>query len=195
MKKVNLNFWIDSVALIAFLLLTSTGIILHYLLPPGSGHQTVLWNMDRHEWGNIHFWLSLTFFGVLVLHLFLHWKWIFNVLKGRVQDSSGIRLGLGFLGLMTVLLLSLTPLLAPVEQKTQIEHQDLAQKKNQGNEIRGSMSLTEVSQQYQIPMSYWIQKTHLSADKLQAIRCNELVKQYGFSMFQLRQWIEEYQKD
>lgn len=32
--------------------------------------------MSRHEWGEIHFYLSLGFLAILIFHLFLHWGWI-----------------------------------------------------------------------------------------------------------------------
>ena len=49
MKRANLNFLIDTVAFVAFVLLISTGLLVHYVLPAGSGHFSILWGMDRHE--------------------------------------------------------------------------------------------------------------------------------------------------
>ena len=51
MNRTWVNFVIDTVAFVAFVLLTTTGVLMRYLLPPGSGHYTTIWGLDRHEWG------------------------------------------------------------------------------------------------------------------------------------------------
>ncbi|NIQ14683.1 MAG: DUF4405 domain-containing protein, partial [Candidatus Dadabacteria bacterium] len=71
MKKKNLNFIIDILAFVCFVLLTTTGVLMKFILPPGSGHYATIWGLDRHEWGNIHFWVSVIFFSILILHLIL----------------------------------------------------------------------------------------------------------------------------
>jgi len=62
MKIVKLNFIVDVVAFAGFVVLTTTGVLMRYILPPGSGHYSTIWGMDRHEWGGIHFWASVLFF-------------------------------------------------------------------------------------------------------------------------------------
>jgi len=106
---------IDVIAFLGFVALTSTGVVLHYLLPPGSGRWTSLWGLSRHQWGAIHFWVSVVFFAVLALHLFLHWRFIAGLLRGRVRQGGGLRFALGVVGLVAVVLLALAPLLTPVQ--------------------------------------------------------------------------------
>jgi len=55
MKRIHLNFIIDSFAFVGFILLTATGILMRYILPPGSDGYTMIWSLDRHQWGSIHF--------------------------------------------------------------------------------------------------------------------------------------------
>ena len=38
MNRTTLNFVVDTAAFVGFVLLTTTGVLMHYLLPPGSGH-------------------------------------------------------------------------------------------------------------------------------------------------------------
>ena len=73
MKRTRLNFVIDAAAFAVFLFLVSTGMLLRYQLPPGSGglhgrgvgygesQQPVLllWGWTRHQWGEIHYWKVL----------------------------------------------------------------------------------------------------------------------------------------
>jgi len=82
-KKKHLNFIIDTIAFVGFVVLTTTGVLMRYILPPGSGRYSTIWSMDRHEWGDIHFWVSVVFFLILAFHLVLHWRWIVCVVTGR----------------------------------------------------------------------------------------------------------------
>ncbi len=115
-RRSDLNKLVDALAFASFVSLTTTGIILKYILVPGSGHRYTIWQLDRHQWGDLHFWISVGFFSVLTIHLFLHWKWIFAVVKGKTAEYSGRRLGLGLVGLAALILLAISPILSPVEQ-------------------------------------------------------------------------------
>jgi hypothetical protein len=35
--------------------------------------------MDRHEWGTIHLILGFVLFGMLIIHVVLHWNMIMNI--------------------------------------------------------------------------------------------------------------------
>lgn len=115
MKRPTLNLAVDVAAFATFVLLTSTGVLLRYVLPPGSGHRTTIWELDRHEWGEIHFWISMTFLGLLAIHLLVHRRWIASVVRGRPREGSGLRVALGIVGLLAVLAAAAAPFLAEVE--------------------------------------------------------------------------------
>lgn len=83
---VTTNFAVDAISLINLVLLTTTGLLLHVTLPPGSGRLTAL-GLTRHQWGDIHFYLAIAFFVIMALHLVLHWRWIFCVLKGKSSQG------------------------------------------------------------------------------------------------------------
>lgn len=69
MKRTSLNFWIDALAFVGFAFLTTSGILLRYQRPSGSGRAntmggghraqakpvSVLWGLSRHEWGDVHY--------------------------------------------------------------------------------------------------------------------------------------------
>jgi len=78
MRKNVLNFVVDSVTLLTLLWLVLTGLLIEFILPPrrGTGVQRFLWGMDRHDWGDVHFWTAAALGGLLVLHVALHWKWV-----------------------------------------------------------------------------------------------------------------------
>jgi len=132
MKRSNLNFLVDAASFVAFLFLLSTGLLLRYQLPPGSGGLegrgtgsnaayrlvTLLWDRTRHDWGEIHFWIAVALVTVLALHLFLHWKWIVCAIRGTQSHASGWRFGLGLVSLLALLILAVMPLVAPTERAT-----------------------------------------------------------------------------
>lgn len=88
--KINRSLWISVTDLVAFfsvLFLAFSGVVIRYALPRGSGgggtgwraaSRPVMefWNLSRHEWGDLHFWVSMIFVAAICLHLFLHWNWI-----------------------------------------------------------------------------------------------------------------------
>jgi hypothetical protein len=115
MKRPALNFIIDALAFVQFAFLTTTGVLMHFILPPGSGHRQSIWSLDRHEWGEIHLWIAFALLATLALHLLLHWRWIVCTVQGRQTSSSGLRLGLGVLGLVAAVGLAAAPLYGDVE--------------------------------------------------------------------------------
>ncbi|MFO7603877.1 MAG: DUF4405 domain-containing protein [Gammaproteobacteria bacterium] len=116
MKRANIHFIVDVLAFVAFALMTSTGVLLHYLLPPGSGRFSSLWDLNRHAWGEIHYWVSVALFVLLVIHLLLNWRWIVGMVRGHRHEGSGYRMALGLVGLLALVSLAMAPLLAPVER-------------------------------------------------------------------------------
>jgi len=105
MKRSSLNFIVDLVSFVTLLGMVFTGIIMKYILPPGTGgcgrmfrggraEETVrdLWSMTRHEWGSVHFYLALLFIVLMAAHILLHWTWIKNYFKsllGFARETTG----------------------------------------------------------------------------------------------------------
>ena len=193
MKRNKLNFLIDAAAFFGFVMLTTTGILMRYILPPGSGHFTTIWGLDRHEWGGIHFWVSILFFSLLALHLVLHWRWIVSVVTGRSREASGLRAGLGLVGLVAVIALSMAPLLTPIEKNySGNKASPLSAHQHEGISIRGSMTLREVEQATEVPVDYMITSLMLPASISPDARLGPMSKKYGFSMYAVREIIAEY---
>jgi hypothetical protein len=63
---------------LAFCLMAGTGLLLAYRLPPSGrgGRGLRFFEMGRHEWGDIHLWISFAFLALVVLHLVLNWNWL-----------------------------------------------------------------------------------------------------------------------
>lgn len=185
-KKLTQDAWIDLVAFIAFVFLAATGVMLRYILPPGSGRITNVWGLDRHEWGTVHFWISIVFFSVMALHLIWHWKWIVCVIKGKETNKSGVRMGLGLMGLLVVIILALSPILSPVEKGVTGAGNTPRQTEVK---LAGYMSLQDVSQQNNIPVKVLVKELGLSANVDPTETIGRIRKTYGLEMDDIRQVI------
>ena len=211
MKRTTLNYWTDALAFIGFLCLTTSGILLRYQLPPGSGRLdsvgggrqaqekavSILWGLTRHEWGDIHYYIAIGLMAVLAFHIVLHWKWIVCVTQGKPVDRSGYRLGLGVIGLLAVVLLSAAPLLSPAVQIprstlqnkiAEESHIDLDDKA-----ILGDMTLEEVEAQTKVPITYILEQLDLPPTTSPQERLGRLKRQQGFQMKDVRSIISGYE--
>jgi hypothetical protein len=63
---------------LSFCGLIGTGALIHWKLVPGSagGHGLTVLDMNRHEWGDIHFWLAVICVSATFAHLALNWLWL-----------------------------------------------------------------------------------------------------------------------
>ncbi len=113
MSRFSLIKLVDIAAFALFVLLSSTGVLMHFFIPPGSGRAKTVWGMTRHEWGEIHFYIATTFFAVLVVHLFLHSSFIAELFKSDLAEKSSLRQALGIVGLLVLFALSIAPFLLP----------------------------------------------------------------------------------
>ncbi len=81
MRKGTANYVLDALSLVVMLAIAATGLLMKFVLPPGSGSLSV-WGLGRHAWGGIHFWLASAVILLLVVHLALHWAWVCASTRG-----------------------------------------------------------------------------------------------------------------
>lgn len=105
MKRYFDNLLIDLVAATLMIGMAATGYILRFPLPPGSNKYLALWGLTRHQWGDVHFWISLALLGVVLLHLGLHWQWIVVSVKRKWSVTKAASGSVLYSGLATVLIL------------------------------------------------------------------------------------------
>jgi uncharacterized protein DUF4405 len=125
MKRGKVNMLVDLLSLVIFSLVVSTGLVLRAVLPPGSGRLPaeggthdqilVLWGLSRHQWGQIHTYLSIALLLVLSLHVALHWRFFSSAFGKKADPGLRRRMILGVVGLLSVVALAVAPLLSPVK--------------------------------------------------------------------------------
>lgn len=102
MNRTLLNIIIDLIAAVLFLGMIATGYLLRFPLPPGSNKSLVLWGLGRHQWGDVHFWISLALLATMTMHLLLHWNWIVTVVAKRCGRLKSVQPSLIRSGLWTL---------------------------------------------------------------------------------------------
>ena len=79
MSKTTVNYIINAVLAALMLNIAFIGILLGFVVPKGerAGYESkVLWGLHRHDWGDIHLYLSLALLVLIVVHVWLHWPWV-----------------------------------------------------------------------------------------------------------------------
>jgi hypothetical protein len=105
LKRFFDNLLIDLIAAALMVGMVATGYILRFPLPPGSNKYLSLWGLTRHQWGEVHFWISLALFGVIFLHITLHWQWVVVSVRRKLSAAKAAPGSAWFSGLMTFLVL------------------------------------------------------------------------------------------
>ena len=78
-RRTAVSFWVAIAMLVSLLGTAFIGLLLAFAMPRGDGGppaRRILWGLRRHDWGDIHLGLALTFLALVVLHIILHWSWI-----------------------------------------------------------------------------------------------------------------------
>ena len=218
MKSSTLKFLIDSIAFVAFVLLASTGLLMRFVLPPGSGRFRALWGMDRHEWGQLHFWIAVTMLAAIALHLVLNWKWVVCMVRGQRPRGAGLRVALAVAGLAAVVALAAAPFFGRVEQAGEPPHRlrvaeaggdsaDLAGPpaadaphrgrgagagEGEGPAIDGSMTLAAVERLTGVPAAVVLRELGLPEDLPRDENLGRLRRAHGFEMQDVREAVRKH---
>lgn len=85
--------------------MAATGLLLAFRLPPGreGGKGLSVMGWDRHEWGDLHTWMGYVIMGLILVHLALHWRWLWQVAAKKHRWPLLLGFGLGFAMIVTLL--------------------------------------------------------------------------------------------
>jgi hypothetical protein len=87
MKKVHMNYLLDAVIALAFLMSAFSGVAFIFMGDGGyqggrnPGFATAFLSIPRTTWSDLHLLTSLVMITGVVVHLILHWKWIVCVTR------------------------------------------------------------------------------------------------------------------
>lgn len=81
MNKNTLKYILDITLFIDMCSVSVIGIILGFIIPQGKAIDKYFLGMHRHDWGDIHLYLSLFLIVLLFFHVWFNWLWIKNSTK------------------------------------------------------------------------------------------------------------------
>lgn len=192
--------------------LAATGIVLHFVLPPGTGKSRVLWGLARHEWGDVHFWMAIAMAVGVLLHVALHWAWVVLTCSNLHKSDKPYvperrtRVVAGILAVITVVALiagfwwaavdSVRPSTGGQENAaSRPAHGARAEGGKQGghpgdnspSQIRGSMTLEEAATAAGLTLDAARQRLGLPADVPGTEKLGQLAKRLNLTMSDFRQ--------
>ena len=203
-NKTAVNFLVDAIGYLTFLVLTGSGVIMAFVLLPGRdrslGDPTSIMGYGRHDWGDIHFWAAAIFLAAIVVHLLLHWDWLLLTFKRylNVKTATGVAVAH-----LIPLLIVLSPVFASRGYEEEEGHGPRsaaveAKGGQHGSEgrsgsriwIRGRMTLTDIEEATGVSADAILSALELPSDVPRDLRLGELHQEYEFDMSQLREVVD-----
>lgn len=91
MKKSDWQFLVDTLLFLSIVSIAVIGFLMGLVVPKGPSvpeSSKYFLGLHRHQWGNIHFYLSIAFVVFVTIHILLSWKWIKNKSKQIFKDRG-----------------------------------------------------------------------------------------------------------
>lgn len=90
MSKAKYLFYLAVLAFISLLIQGISGFVLWFALPRGGPHggvgeATFIWG--RSVWIDLHDWCAVAFLVIIVIHLYLHRKWLWRQTKSLFKSQ------------------------------------------------------------------------------------------------------------
>jgi hypothetical protein len=201
MKKSDWQYLVDTLLFICMVGIAFIGILMGFFLAEGptvrEGEKYFL-GLHRHQWGDIHLYLSLAFVVLVVFHLILSWSWI----KGKAQTLFKKRwsIVISLTVLVSVLVVFLFWILTPkypliyenygrgAGSRSQIQFSptELIHEEQEYVTITGNMTLAEVERISGIPTYRLISELGLPSDLSPDETLGQLRKKFGLTLVEAR---------
>jgi hypothetical protein len=86
MTKTKLQFGLALTLVVLGIVEAVTGFVLWLVLPSGGGAgrygiEREFINISRQTWIDIHDWIAVALIVVTLIHLCIHWKWLFRMTR------------------------------------------------------------------------------------------------------------------
>ena len=196
-KRNTLNFWIDLFTFIVLFAKIWTGLLVHYVLPPGQGrgHSLELWGLNRHEYGAIHFYLAIAMIVLVIFHVWLHWSWICKTLSSllKIKKLNPSRYLLyAIISLLIAIFLTIASLQLAKTQVINIQESSKAYSTKSETEqlhnqvIIGRTTLIEAAKIGDMPIEKLIDKLNLPNNVDPQEQLGRLKRKYGFEIQDVR---------
>ncbi|MFC2165915.1 DUF4405 domain-containing protein [Acidobacteriota bacterium] len=206
MKKAGWQYLVDTLLFICMFGITFIGILMAFFLaegPTALERDKYFMGLHRHQWGDIHLYLSLVFVFLVIVHLCLSWAWI----KGKAKNlfKKGWRTALILTVFGACLVLVIFWLFTPKYSQKYAEYgarsgrvsdrpfvlEELMDRDRGVLTLTGQMTLEEMEKITGIPPKAIIDELGLPSKTPRDETLGQLRKKYGFSMVELREIVTE----
>ena len=198
MRRAGLNFVVDLVTFVAMAALIATGLLMRWVMPPGTGHRLSLWGMGHHDYGDVHFYLTLALGALLVLHIALHWTWVCSMtarlLRRPAQIETRRRHAYGIaLIVLCVAAFAAFVWLADAQVRTVNDDDNVGRSTTEhgrASHLRDSTTVAELEHITGLPAERVLEELDPPTDVSPDQRLGPLARRHGLSMAELRLAIE-----
>jgi len=90
MNKQKINYIIDFLALISFIITAFTGLVLMLSMPSGvrQGRFQSLLGIEKTTWIKLHDWFGIGLIILVIIHLILHWDWLVLMTRNTLKKKK-----------------------------------------------------------------------------------------------------------
>jgi hypothetical protein len=90
MSRTIVNFWLDCLLLLLFLLLVWVSVVLRFVFPAATNASGwTLWGWTYLQWSGLQFVVLCLMVLAVLLHVMLHWSWVCGVVLTRLLPRRG----------------------------------------------------------------------------------------------------------
>ena len=208
MKKTDWKYLVDTLLFISTGGIVFIGLLMGFVLAEGpsvgTGKSKYFLSLHRHQWGTIHFILSLAFTVLLIIHLWLGWGWVKG--KSKRLFKGGWAAALGFVVFLSAFALLIgwlastkndpyyksfgaqTGLRWQLEseiQGRQTESEEIG-KRAGGVVIRGNTTLAELESSTWIPLQKILEELGLPSNIPKEETLGQIGQRYGITTREIR---------
>ncbi|MCA9087893.1 MAG: hypothetical protein KDA90_04585 [Planctomycetaceae bacterium] len=91
-SKTIINFWLDVLLMINFVVLAYVSAVLQFVFPAGfEAAGWTVWGSDVVAWQNFQFATICVFGAAITLHVMLHWNWVCGVINKQLLGRTVIK--------------------------------------------------------------------------------------------------------
>jgi heme/copper-type cytochrome/quinol oxidase subunit 2 len=200
--KPKINFVIDILMFLCMSAMVGIGFLMKYVLIIGQERwveygrnvDLLFWGMNRHEWGDIHLYLGFTLLALLILHIILHWHLIPGLYRRLIENSQARVIWAWIFVAICLVLISFSVVVTPKLKEIETGEGRVHELHDSSIEVKGSMTLQQVSRQFDIPTGVLKEELNLPASTPDTAKLGRLRRTYRFTMSEVERIIVKHQK-
>lgn len=92
LKKNDWKYVTDALLFVDLCSIAVIGLLLAFVIPSKKGvpeASKFFMGLHRHQWGDVHLYLSLLMLGLVILHVWLNWSWVVHSTRTYFGERWG----------------------------------------------------------------------------------------------------------